>query len=305
MRLVRLVLGTLLVLVALPMLLTGTALWVAMQHRGADGTFSAGLDRIRTDGYAVVVPDVDALLRSEAPFVRGGQTTLRVSAPGRLFLGLAPRADVDRYLAGVPAARLTRGPLPVESTAVSGRRAPAEPPGDLRPWYAVGHQGGGDVTLSWSPSAVRGRHLALVVMNADATPGVDVALTAAVSPRWLNPTAWGLHGAIHRNVRHARCVMHVHSIHATVLASLADSRLPPIDQNSAMFFNRHVVDSHYGGLAFEEEELLGCAHSRRFAGGENDGAKAERLGRFTHGWGGSARATVGHRVERGWPASRR
>jgi ribulose-5-phosphate 4-epimerase/fuculose-1-phosphate aldolase len=68
-----------------------------------------------------------------------------------------------------------------------------------------------------------------------------------------DPTAWGLHGAVHRRCRHARCVMHVHSIHATVLASLADSTLPPIDQNSAMFFKRHVVDAHYGGLAFEEE----------------------------------------------------
>lgn len=68
-----------------------------------------------------------------------------------------------------------------------------------------------------------------------------------------DPTAWGLHGAIHRNCPHARCVMHVHSVHATVLASLADSRLPPVDQNSAMFFNRVVVDDHYGGLAFEEE----------------------------------------------------
>jgi len=66
-------------------------------------------------------------------------------------------------------------------------------------------------------------------------------------------TAWGLHGAVHRNVPHARCVMHVHSIHATVLASLANSTMPPIDQNSAMFFNRHVVDDQYGGLAFEEE----------------------------------------------------
>ncbi len=47
--------------------------------------------------------------------------------------------------------------------------------------------------------------------------------------------------------------MHVHSIHATVLASLTDSRLPPIDQNSAIFFNRYVIDDHYGGLAFEEE----------------------------------------------------
>ncbi len=68
-----------------------------------------------------------------------------------------------------------------------------------------------------------------------------------------DPTAWGLHGAIHRACPHARCVMHVHSIHATVLASLADSRLPPIDQNTAMFFGRHVIDGNYGGMAFEAE----------------------------------------------------
>jgi len=72
-------------------------------------------------------------------------------------------------------------------------------------------------------------------------------------PDALDPTAWGLHGSIHRALPHARCVMHVHSIHATVLASLADSRLPAIDQNTAMFFGRHVVDDHYGGMAFEEE----------------------------------------------------
>lgn len=74
-----------------------------------------------------------------------------------------------------------------------------------------------------------------------------------------DPTAWGLHGSIHRAVPHARCLMHVHSVHATVLASLADSRLLPIDQNSAMFFNRHVVDENYGGMAFEEEGAR-CAH---------------------------------------------
>jgi len=68
-----------------------------------------------------------------------------------------------------------------------------------------------------------------------------------------DPTAWGLHGSIHRHCSHARCVMHVHSVHATVLASLADSRLPAIDQNSAMFFERIVIDENYGGLAFEEE----------------------------------------------------
>jgi ribulose-5-phosphate 4-epimerase/fuculose-1-phosphate aldolase len=68
-----------------------------------------------------------------------------------------------------------------------------------------------------------------------------------------DPTAWGLHGSIHRALPHAICVMHVHSIHATVLASLKDSRLPPIDQNSAMFYGRHAVDDHFGGMAFGDE----------------------------------------------------
>lgn len=87
----------------------------------------------------------------------------------------------------------------------------------------------------------------------------DLLLIDANDPNTLegpnapDPTAWGLHGAVHRRCPHAKCAMHVHSVHATVLASLQDSRLLPIDQNSAMFFNRYVIDNHYGGLAFEEE----------------------------------------------------
>lgn len=87
----------------------------------------------------------------------------------------------------------------------------------------------------------------------------DLLLIDADDPDTLNrpdapdPTAWGLHGGVHRLCPHHRCLMHVHSIHATVLASLADSRLPPIDQNCATFFNRYVIDDGYGGLAFEEE----------------------------------------------------
>ena len=72
-------------------------------------------------------------------------------------------------------------------------------------------------------------------------------------PNAADITAWGLHGAIHRHCPHARCAMHVHPIFSTVLASLADSRLQPIDQNTATFFNRYVIDESYGGLALEEE----------------------------------------------------
>ncbi|HKL45956.1 MAG TPA: class II aldolase and adducin N-terminal domain-containing protein [Roseovarius sp.] len=87
----------------------------------------------------------------------------------------------------------------------------------------------------------------------------DLILVDANDPETLDkpgapdPTAWGLHGGLHRHCPQARCAMHVHSIHATVLASLADSTLPPIDQNSAAFFNRTVIDDGYGGLAFEDE----------------------------------------------------
>lgn len=81
---------------------------------------------------------------------------------------------------------------------------------------------------------------------------------AQEGPDAPDPTAWGLHASIHRLCPHARCAMHVHSIHATVLASLADSNLPPIDQNTATFFNRYVIDDQFGGLAFEEEGMR-CA----------------------------------------------
>lgn len=87
----------------------------------------------------------------------------------------------------------------------------------------------------------------------------DLLLLDAEDPATLkrpdapDPTAWGLHGAIHRLCPHARCALHVHPIHSTVLAALEDSSLPPIDQNTAGFYQRIAVDEDYGGLAFEEE----------------------------------------------------
>ena len=87
----------------------------------------------------------------------------------------------------------------------------------------------------------------------------DLLLLDANDPNTLDrpgapdPTAWGLHGALHRRCPHVRCAIHVHSIFATVLASLADSNMPPIDQNTATFYNRYVIDEQFGGLAFEAE----------------------------------------------------
>ncbi|MEO0999910.1 MAG: class II aldolase/adducin family protein [Pseudomonadota bacterium] len=86
----------------------------------------------------------------------------------------------------------------------------------------------------------------LLLLDADAPPDPE-------APDAPDVTAWGLHGAVHRHCPHARCVMHAHPISSTVLASLADSRLPAIDQNTATFFDRVVIDEGFGGLAFEAE----------------------------------------------------
>ncbi|MEO1091208.1 MAG: class II aldolase and adducin N-terminal domain-containing protein [Pseudomonadota bacterium] len=66
-------------------------------------------------------------------------------------------------------------------------------------------------------------------------------------------TAWCLHGALHRNLSHARCVLHVHSKYATVLSCLQDSRLPPIDQNAMRFFERLAIDEGYDGMGLDDE----------------------------------------------------
>ena len=101
----------------------------------------------------------------------------------------------------------------------------------------------------------------------------DLLLIDANDPETLSgpnapdPTAWGLHGAVHRNVPHARCVMHVHSIHATVLASLADSTATADRPELRDLLQPAGGGRSYGGLAFEEEgercsQLLSDPRSR-------------------------------------------
>ena len=92
----------------------------------------------------------------------------------------------------------------------------------------------------------------------------DLILVDANDPETMNqpdapdPTAWGLHGVLHRQYAHARVALHVHSIHATILSTLENPHLPPIDQNCAMFFNRYAIHTDYGGLAFQEEAERCC-----------------------------------------------
>ena len=74
-------------------------------------------------------------------------------------------------------------------------------------------------------------------------------------PEIIDPTALNIHGAIHERVPHARCIFHAHSKYATVLSTLKDPTLKPIDQNTMIFYNRVSVYNQFGGLGFEEESI--------------------------------------------------
>lgn len=87
----------------------------------------------------------------------------------------------------------------------------------------------------------------------------DLILVTADDPSTLDRpdapdiTAWALHSALHRNQPQARCILHSHSKYATTLASLEDSRLPAIDQNSMRFFERLAIDDSFDGMGLDDE----------------------------------------------------
>lgn len=199
MRFVRALAGMLLLAIGIPALLAGAALWTVARHADADGAFGAGFETVRTPGRAVVVTDLDDLLRDEAPFTRAGQSRLRLvarTADGPAFLGLAPTDQVRRWLAPTPYATvervaLARGPLPVRLEPAGPAQAdpavaPASPLGQGF-WLREGLG-----ALEWSAADLAGRSLSLVVMRPDGRGDLALDLRAELRAGWFRAAAWGL-----------------------------------------------------------------------------------------------------------------
>jgi hypothetical protein len=107
-----------------------------------------------------------------------------------VFVGVAPAADVDRYLAGTAYDELVEVRLsPLRATLVpsDGTRAPA-PPAD-GPGWTVSASGAGEQTID---VPVRDGGQRLVIMNADAGAGVDVTAALSVRAPFLRRLGLGL-----------------------------------------------------------------------------------------------------------------
>jgi len=101
----------------------------------------------------------------------------------------------------------------------------------------------------------------------EVTPGdlvvVDAAGRVVEGRHRVEPTAFFIHGALHRSKPSAKCVLHTHMPYATALTVLHDGRLEWASQNSLKFHGRVAYDDHYNGLALDEAEgERMCAQAR-------------------------------------------
>jgi hypothetical protein len=200
------VLGALVALLAAGLLAAAATLgWAAAAaRRDANGYVTMPAGRYRTIAVALTSQSVD-LGANPGPadwaVSRRSPAALRVRCaserPHRaVFIGIAPAGDVDAYLAGVAhdeIARVRFRPFSVEYRGQPGARRPA-PPAAQRFWSASA-SGTGPQTIVWT---VRPGRWTLVLMNADATPGIDVRLDAGVKLGELGALAtWlGISGLI-------------------------------------------------------------------------------------------------------------
>ena len=70
----------------------------------------------------------------------------------------------------------------------------------------------------------------------------------------VEPTAFFIHGRIHKAKVRARCIMHTHMPYATALTLLEDDHLEWVSQNSLRFYDRVAYDREYRGLALDDTE---------------------------------------------------
>ena len=185
-RIAMVVAGSLLALLAVGAVVLGAyGLWLHTTQR-SDGYVMTSSERFSTGTYALATRSLD--VSSDVPsFLYGkdwlGDVRIRGESanPARpVFIGIARKADVDRYLAGVAHSEVVDvnanpfGTTYRPSYRVRAGGAPATPPGQARLWVAS-VAGPGSQALTWS---VKQGRWAVVVMRPDGSRGVSADLAA-------------------------------------------------------------------------------------------------------------------------------
>ena len=142
---------------------------------------SAGPDNMRGDTYPGPLPfDVGSI-----------RVWAESASPGKdIFVGIAPRSDVERYLSGANYSELldvSFRPFHVEYRETQGTQQP--PPPSEQDFWVASATGAGEQELDWN---IQSGNWSVVVMNADASPEIRADLKAGFRSELFGPIATGL-----------------------------------------------------------------------------------------------------------------
>lgn len=188
---VMLIIGTLFSVLGLGLLTGGAVAAAANAAQQNNGYFQTPTGTYTVDSYALTSPrerGMPTVLPVDVASIR--LRAASAQAGKDIFIGIAPQADVDRYLAGVHHTELTNGafsPFRAEYRDVAGTTVPTTPADQT--WWSVSATGPGTQEIVWD---LQSGSWAVVIMNADASPGVAVDMQAGVRSDVLWPVALGL-----------------------------------------------------------------------------------------------------------------
>jgi hypothetical protein len=191
---VAIVVGCLALLPALGMLVGGSGIVIAQEAAtDDDGYYAFTLDRLESNGVAVTTSELWFDDDDGGPWVLDWldlDVRLRVDAAGdqEVFVGIARRADVDGYLSERRHTVVTeldhRRPVYRQIPGSELADAPAS-----QDFWVASAAGPGEQQLDWE---ARGGRWAIVVMNADGSPGVAADMELGARSDAVTPIAIGL-----------------------------------------------------------------------------------------------------------------
>ena len=191
-RVAALVVAVLLALTGMALVPTGIALGWADQHRDSAGYVTTGAQTFATDTAALTSDDMVIELHGST-WLADQLGRVRVQAAPRgerpIFVGIAPAAAVERWLAGVrhDAVRdVTVLPSSVSYDRHPGDLVAVPPPGE-QPFWTAQAEGAGTQTVSWR---IAEGTWAIVIANADGSLDVDVRAELGAEVPHLGLAAW-------------------------------------------------------------------------------------------------------------------
>ncbi len=194
-RIVSVVVGAVLALGALaPLVAGGAVLWADRTQRDSAGFLNSPTTTLSTDARALVSETVTLHLDGPDWAVDRsiiGDVRLRFTPDASsqaIFVGIAPARDASAYLTGTQYATVTDFSGGRVTTVQHRGGSPATAPASADIWVASA-TGTGTQTLTWAP---RDGDWTIVVMNADARPGLSVEADAGATAPILTLIVGGL-----------------------------------------------------------------------------------------------------------------